>query len=159
MKKKVVIYFIVISLLLILFNNFFLFNPFTYKRDHITHDSFASYTKPVSILLMKNGDSMEIQDVEKDVKKIYKELRKSEVVGPVYDKGLREETKLPYTKGLINIQSRKYVVTKIDWYGKNSDYCSLMTVYDDKVYDSVIKMTPELRELLNSYFELLNDEE
>ncbi|MEQ8156392.1 MAG: hypothetical protein ABRQ25_16190 [Clostridiaceae bacterium] len=150
-KKKIIIgsFTVAVILLGIIINTVFLFNPFTFKKEKAVYLPFTWYRKPITFLVSVNGTTKELYMMDENAKFIYKELNKTEVLGSLFDSKLRLQYNIE-EKGQLNIQSYKNgIVTKIRWYGENSDVCSTT---GDFGYEAIVKMTPELKEYLNNLF-------
>ena len=94
--------------------------------------------------------------MDNTVKDIYKELGKSEVLGPILEANIKEQLNIGDAQGQLLIQSSKGEILKqIYWYGNDSDICSTTVLYDNKAFQAYIKMTPKLKEDITDLFEQL----
>ena len=150
-RKKIIIGLFILSIILIgiILNTIFLFNPLTFRKDKATQLPYPCYRKPITFFVKGNGQIKELHDMNESAKFIYRELNKVEVLGSLFDNNLRQQYNIT-EKAQLNINSYKNgVVTKIRWYGENSDVCSTTGNFG---YEAIVKMTPELKEHLNTLF-------
>jgi hypothetical protein len=138
----------------------FLFNPLTFQRDAITYHHYTRYRKPTQYIISTNlDDKRVINDVDDDVRKIFKELKESECVGLTIDKDLKTQLGIPEKKGELIIKTNLKlgeILSEITWYGEDLDICSILMYDPDTGYrlgfNGFIKMTSELQEHLNRLF-------
>ena len=127
----------------------FLFNPLSFKRDRITNNSYYSYKKPITVIIKTDDKLKELTKIDDSVRFIYNELKRSELIGPIYDIKIDKTYNLQY-KGQLNIQSQKcQILTKIRWYGENADICSTTGGFGGEAF---VKITTELKIFLNKLF-------
>lgn len=151
-SKKIVLvllFFITGSLII---SNVFLFNPLTFKRDRITHRPYTYYKKPITYVLVTAGGAKELKNMSTDAIFVYSELKRCEILGSISDENLRKQLKLVNQEGLIQIITWSNLnLSKIRWYGKDSDVCSISGQFDT-TSEVWVKMTPKLKENLNEIF-------
>ncbi|MCX8129482.1 MAG: hypothetical protein N3I35_05200 [Clostridia bacterium] len=156
----VVLVFIIMFAAGIYINNNFLFSPLTFKRDSITYLPYNWYAKPMAYSYM-NYDNEKIKgdniNNEEEIKLIYKELKKSRLLGPIQHIDIFKSQLEGRIQGGLYINSSYSdgcTVTDLKWFGSNSDICeisgSLKLNGNDTTTNLYIKMTPELKEFLNS---------
>lgn len=150
-RKKIIIGLFTVAIILIgiILNTVFLFNPLTFRKDKATHLPYTWYRKPITFFVQGNGPTKELLEMDESPKFIYTELNKVEVLGSLFDNNLRQQYNTT-EKGQLDMKSYKNgIVTKIRWYGETSDVCSTTGNFG---YEAIVKMTPELKEHLNTLF-------
>jgi hypothetical protein len=163
MKRKVVIIILILLIPIIVsiyIHKKYFFNPITFKQDSITYLPFTWYEKPLtySYISRTNGKikGKNIKN-DKDINFMYKELKKSKLIGPIISMNRMIENK-PLAGELIIYSSKsgECVVTDIRCYGRTSDICEVsgqITIGDNKINtDLLIKPTSNLKKFFDKKF-------
>lgn len=139
MKFRKII-FIIISIIICIFgvlyiNTTYFFNPITFKNDSITHLPFTMYKNPMvySFQYYEKSD-LYIENIndEKTISLIFKELKKSNILGPVEDGILAKKIKGSNLKGHLWVNSYAMTgvtVMELRWYGVKSGVCEVSGQY------------------------------
>ena len=163
-RKRILIILIATALLLctsLYIHSKYFFNPITFKKDNITYLPFSWYEKPMMYsyesLTNKNISSENIQS-DKDINFIYRELKKSKIIGPIQLENGTELSKPLIGQLIINSsKSGGCTVTTLKWFGKDSDVCEVSGEFliNNKRTTTklIIEITSDLKSFLMSKFE------
>lgn len=138
----------------------YFFNTITFKKDNITYLPFSWYQKPMVYSYRSfTNNKVKGEKIEnnKDISFIYRELKKSKIIGPIQLIN-RTESDKPLI-GDLNINSSKSggcTVTTLLWYGKESDICEVsgeVLINNQRTTTNlIIEITSDLRKFLISKF-------
>ncbi|MFT9488340.1 MAG: hypothetical protein ACH0QD_13395 [Tepidibacillus sp.] len=140
--------------------NTYFFNPFLFEQDHVTYLPYTAYKKTMGYTLTDyiTPDDSEILTNRNEIKLMYKELKKGEVLGNSLD----NPSLLAKPKGYITIYSDidnkkgMSIVSRIMWYGENYDYVKVSGEFErkgEKISGYLyIRMTPEIKEFFSLKF-------
>jgi hypothetical protein len=165
MKRKRI--FIILTIIALLFcttfyiHSKYFFNPITFKEDNITYLPFTWYQKPMIYSyrsLVNNKIKGENIERDKDISFIYRELKKSKIIGPIQLNNGAEPIK-PLI-GNLTIKSSKSGgcnVTTLMWYGKESNICEVsggFLINNQRTNTNlVIEITSDLKNFLVAKFD------
>lgn len=162
MIKKFVIFLLivlVIGKLIYNFNTYF-YNPYLFEEDQITYLPYTAYKKTMGYTVTDycKQDNSEFLMNKKEIKFIYNELKKGEILGD----SVNDSYFLTSPVGCITIYSDidnnkgMAIVSEIIWYGEEYDYVKVSGEFEVKGEKMsgylYIKMTPDIKEFFSSKF-------
>lgn len=159
MFKKIILGLLIFSLIIVFYSiHTYFFNPFTFERDSITYLPFKYYKNPMFYSYWNYDKNISEERIynEEEIRFIYKELKKSKILGPNRPNTLSrsEGIFVIYTRSKMN--SRFSNATDIGWYGQDCniiDVSGLWKINDvDTTITLYVNITDELKEFLNSKF-------
>lgn len=142
----------------------YFFNPYTFKQDYITYLPYTAYKKSMGYTLTDNcvQDNIKILFKDDEIKFIYTELKKGEVLG----NSVEHHSLWKKPKGVITIYSDvdnkegMAIVSRVIWYGEDYNYVKASGEFEVKGEKIVgylyIRMTPKLKNFFSEKFKHLS---
>lgn len=147
--------------------NVYFFNPYIFKEDHITYLPYTAYKKTMGYTFTDycKQDNTKILLNVNDIKFMYTELKKGEVLGNSVDSpslSIKPKRCITIYSDIDN-KKEMSIVSDVVWYGEDYDYVKVSGEFEIKGEKMsgylFIRMTTKIQKFFNLKFKFLRADE